>query len=357
MRIATLSLLLVLFAAHALAAPSITGIDPLQGFTFGPTHVTIAGSGFTDGAVEVFFGDVKATVLNVTPTAIRVLAFPSANGLPRQPGLVDVKVRVAGSGEAILTNVFEFHPLAQAGPEDYETVIIPLTSLAVPGAHGSVWSSELRIFNASDNIPLRMPGPEEVIQELPFDPAIVVEPHQTERVFVNRRDTSVDGAFLYVPKPLADAAKMSLRVRDTSKNAASLGTDIPVVRGSDAAGDLTLIDIPVEPQYRVTLRIYAFTAAPMEVRVTIYPEDGFSPIDHLNVELRGIVNTLFDPFPSHPAYLALDPLTAAVRAEGGRVRLELTNYNQILSPPPPPIWAFVSITNNETQQVTVVTPK
>jgi hypothetical protein len=201
-----------------------------------------------------------------------------------------------------------------------------------------------------------MPGPEEVIQELPFDPAIVVEPHQTERVFVNRRE-GVDGAFLYVPKPLADAAKMSLRVRDTSKNAASLGTDIPVVRGSDAAGDLTLIDIPVEPQYRATLRIYAFTAAPMQVGVTIYREDGLIPIDHLDLDLIGIVNTLFDPFPSHPAYLALDPLTPAVRAAGGRVRIELTNYNQILSPPPPPIWAFVSITNNETQQVTVVTPK
>jgi hypothetical protein len=176
-------------------------------------------------------------------------------------------------------------------------------------------------------------------------------------VFLNRRQTGVDGAFLYVPKPLAHAPKMSLRVRDTSQNAASLGTDIHVVPAADAAGDITLIDVPVASQYRATLRIYAFTQVPMQIGVTIYPEDGVTPIDHLDVQLHGIVNIDFDPFPSHPAYLALDPLTPAVRAAGGRVRIEITNYHQNLSPPPPPIWAFVSITNNETQQVTAVTPK
>jgi hypothetical protein len=356
MRFSARSFLLVLFAVHAVAAPSITRIDPLEGFTYGPTHVTIEGTGFTDGAVEVFFDDVKATVLSVTPTVIRVLALPSANGAPRQSGFADVTVRVAGSGEAILSDAFDFHPSAQPGREDYDVVLVPLTSSNVPGAHGSTWSSELRIFNAS-HIPLRLPGPEEVIQELPYDPAVVVGRHETKQVFLNQRQAGVDGAFLYVPKPLAYAPKMSLRVRDTSKNAASLGTDIPVVSALDAGGDLTLIDIPVASQYRATLRIYSFTEAPMQIGVTIYPEDGLTAIDQYTVRLHGIVNVEYDPFPAHPAYIALDPLTPAVRAAGDRVRIELTNYHQNLSPPPPPIWAFVSITNNETQQVTAVMPK
>ena len=304
----------------------------------------------------MFFDDVKATVLSVTPAVIRVLALPSADGTPRASGFVDVTVRVGGSGEAILSDAFDFHPSAQPGPEDYDAVIVPLTSSNVPGAHGSVWASELRIFNAS-HIPLRLPGPEETIQELPFDPAVVVDRHETKHVFLRQRQAGVDGAFLYVPKPLAYAAKMSLRVRDTSQNAASLGTEVPVVPALHSSGDITLIDIPVAAQYRATLRIYGFTAAPMTIGVTVYPEDGITPIDYYNVQLHGIVNVDFDPFPAYPAYLALDPLTPAVRAAGDRVRMELTNYNQILSPPPPPIWAFVSITNNETQQVTTVTPK
>jgi hypothetical protein len=62
-------------------------------------------------------------------------------------------------------------------------------------------------------------------------------------------------------------------------------------------------------------------------------------------------------FPPHPSYIALDPIPPAARAAGGRVRIELTNYGANVSPPLANIWAFVSLTNNETNQVTLVTPK
>jgi hypothetical protein len=191
----------------------------------------------------------------------------------------------------------------------------------------------------------------------PVDPAIVIDPNQTEEVQLEGLDNGAGGAFLYVPDPLRDAAKFSLRVRDTSINAASLGTEVPVVRYEDAYGDLTLMDIPTDARYRATLRIYGFTQAPMSVGVTVYPEDGDEPIEQYDVHLFGIVNAVYDPFPPGPAYVALDPFTPAVRASGERVRIEITNFGQIISPPPPPIWAFVSLTNNETQQVTVATPK
>lgn len=353
-----MTLLLFVVAVHAGAATVVGDFQPREGFTFAPSHVTISGSGFTDGAVEVFFGGVKGTVLEATPTTLRVLTNPV--GIPLSPdgdAFTNVSVRVAGQAETFASGLFYFSAYAQPGVEDYTPVIVPLTAGSLTGANGSIWVSELHIFNASTSI-LRMPGPETFIVELPIDPAVIIAPRKTEEVFMGRLINGMDGAFLFVPTALKDAAKMSLRVRDLSKNATSLGTEIPVPSIDDAAGDITLIDIPVEAKYRATLRIYAFTEAPMNVGVKVFPEDGDTPIQSYNVELDGIIHIQPVELPPYPAYAILDPLNAVVRASGQqRVRIEITNYNAIVSPPPPKIWAFVSITNNETQQVTAVTPR
>jgi hypothetical protein len=91
----------------------------------------------------------------------------------------------------------------------------------------------------------------------------------------------------------------------------------------------------------------------------VYPKDGQTPLAHFDVELRGINPIVPVIFPAHPAWIALDPLTDAVRtaAAGSRVRIEITNFADTLTFPQSPIWGFVSLTNNETNQVTLVTPK
>ena len=69
------------------------------------------------------------------------------------------------------------------------------------------------------------------------------------------------------------------------------------------------------------------------------------------IELEGIVEIVPSPFPNPPAYAQLDPLTPAVRAAGPRVLVEVTSPVEDL-----PLWAFISLTNNATQQVTAITP-
>jgi hypothetical protein len=359
MRHALVSLLLVMLAAPLLAAPLITEVQPGEGFSFAPTHVTILGTGFAGENLEVFFGTKKATVVVVSSTAIQVLANPPDPSEVNEFGeaFVNVTVKMPGFPDAFAQQLFFFSPFAQPGIVDYKQVLVPLTSGTVPGAHGSRWTSELHIFNAS-TAALRLPGPEPVIVELPIDPAVYVPARKTEQVFLSSRFIGVDGAFLYVPRAQEDAPKFSLRVRDLSQNAASLGTDIPVVSIDEAKGDLTLIDIPVDPAYRATLRVYAFTQAPMLIGVKVFPEDGDTPIQEYSVPLNGIVTFDAVEFPPYPAYTAFDPLTSVVRAANQpRVRIEITNFNANVSPPPPPIWAFVSITSNSTQQVTAVVPK
>ncbi|MFL6244743.1 MAG: IPT/TIG domain-containing protein [Thermoanaerobaculia bacterium] len=355
MRLTLLALSIVL-AASLSAVPVITDINPQEGFSFAPTHVIIDGSGFGDGAVTVLIDEMPATVIDATPTRLHVRVNPPPAVDPNGQS-ADITVRVAGHGEVTLVNAFFFHELAQGSPQDYTQVLVPLTSAPIHGAHGSVWEAELRAFNASNAITLRMPGPEAQIIELPIDFAVTVEPRTTARVLLPRRDIGVDGHFLYVPNALVNAARMSLRVRDTSQNAASLGDEVPVVRADQGGQDLTIVDVPIDERYRSMLRIYAFTPEPMRVGVTVLPESGDTPYAKFDVVLHGILTTNFVPFPPHPAYLALDPIPPAARAAGGRVRIELTNYGANVSPPLANIWAFVSLTNNETNQVTIVTPK
>ncbi|HEU4887856.1 MAG TPA: hypothetical protein VFV49_08225 [Thermoanaerobaculia bacterium] len=244
---------------------------------------------------------------------------------------------------------------ADDNPADYTTFLIPLVSHGLAGAHGSIWDSELYVFNGS-HLPLRMPGFSDS-PVLPIEPSIVIQPHVTTQVGLFPRD-GVDGAFLYVPNTMVSTTKMSLRIRDTSQNATSLGDEVPIVRADQAAHELTIFDVPVDPKYRATLRIYGFTQAPMPVRVTIYPEIGVPPLRQFDVTLNGIVTAAFDPFPLHPAYIALDPLGDEIRSSiVRRVRIVITNFAPVITPTPPKIWAFVSLTNNETNQVTLVTPK
>lgn len=245
--------------------------------------------------------------------------------------------------------------VAEDNPADFTTTLVPLVTQGLRGAHGSVWDSELYVFNGS-HLPLRMPGFSDS-PVLPIEPSIVIQPHTTMHLGLYPRD-GADGAFLYIPNTMVSTTKMSLRVRDTSQNATSLGDEVPVVRVDQAAHALTIFDVPVDPKYRATLRIYGFTPAPMPVRVAIYPEIGVPALRQFDVTLNGIVNAAFDPFPLHPAYIALDPLGDAIRASiVRRVRIEITNFAPIITPPPAKIWAFVSLTNNETNQVTIVTPK
>ena len=348
----TRTLIALLFAAISLPLSAqvlgISKIEPNEGFNFQPTTVRISGSAFDQGAVRVFFDDVQATILVVTPNELVVIARPTATGTIREEGYADLTIRVDGVGEITMESAFHFHPLAQGSREDYQQVLVPLSSETLRGANGSIWAAELFAFNAI-GIPLRMPGP--------VNSAIVVEPHETKQLFLERYQEE-RGHFLYVPYVLAPFAKFSLRARDLSRDASSLGAEIPVVTGAQASGDILLIDIPTDDRYRATLRIYAFTPEPMQVGVSVYPENGIIPIEQYDVDLHGLISDDFVPFPAQPAAITLNPFTPAVRASGHeRIRIELTNYGANVSPPPPPIWGFVSITHNETQQVTTVTPK
>jgi hypothetical protein len=153
-----------------------------------------------------------------------------------------------------------------------------------------------------------------------------------------------------VPRDGAAGLQFSLRVRDLTRQAEALGTEIPIVRERDLrSGAVYFPDIPTDARYRVKLRIYSLQTAraPVEVRfhrmTAPFTQAGSTLVD-LSAATRDT-----------PAYAEVDleQIFPKLGAQGP-FRVEVRPQ---ASSPLPSYWAFISITNNQTQHVTVVTPQ
>lgn len=243
--------------------------------------------------------------------------------------------------------------------QDVERVLVPIYEpLPIPGAFGSEWVSDFRIYNASDEVILI----ENFGPGCQTDPCSIggVRPRTTisgnfvRNIFVGDWN---QGAVLQVHKSGVDDLVFQLRVRDISRSAEGWGTWMPVVRESTVKdGTVHLLNIPVEDGYRVMLRVYSFgLEGRVQVRAFGTADGAFAlpttpdpllaefPLDLLSGRLSGSV--------SDPGYAQFAGLAELVQGKGYRlVRLEVIPENDLLA------WAMVSVTNNVTQQVTGVYP-
>lgn len=208
-------------------------------------------------------------------------------------GLVDVSVQY---DDVVLLAPAAVYYFDHADPSIFEPVLFPVL-FSADGAYGSKWVSEAVVSN---------PKPWYVQS---FNERFA--PNELQRL----ADGYPRGLALQVPRNEAPDLAFSLRVRDTSRQAEGWGTRVPVVREKDLFHDayVTLLDVPVDPKYRVKVRVYAFGA--------FYQPD--------------------------PYYREFDvPAGAADERSTINVQLPEGSYG----------WAFATVTNNETQQVTIVTP-
>lgn len=247
---------------------------------------------------------------------------------------------------------------ASAGEPELVRYLIPVTGSRIAGSNGSIWTTELTVHNPREQqifVFGNVCGG--VISSPPCEPNVFIAPQTSKRVEIAPASFS-QGAFIYLPAdPNSGPIPMTLRSRDLSKTAESFGTEVPIVRNSDFAQLVILTDVPTDARYRATLRIYNSSEAPRVVVMRVYTLTGHEPIETRTIELSGVNILVFDPTPFHPGYAQVDPLTPAARASGERVRIEIEDpIRHVVSPPPPPIWALVSVTNNDTQQVTTITP-
>lgn len=242
---------------------------------------------------------------------------------------------------ALLALVSALPAAAQFGPE-FERILIPITSVDTPGAFGSLWRTELWCRNDGDE-------PARVMPLAQSDTAF--PPHTDSQLPIFRASVGFPpGLFLYyVLRPAGAKLRFNLRTQDVSREAQTWGTEIPVVRENEFLnGALTLVNIPTDSPFRETLRIYALSDSATVVHIRVVPLRSATPLAEEDIMLRS-----GDAVGYVPAYAEISLNDRYPQLSGGQpVRLEIQAATTDL-----PLWAFVSVTNNETQQVTTVTPQ
>ena len=353
-------LFLVLIAAFTLAAnaqvPVVTEIQPNQGPSEGGTRVVIRGDNLSTQVQcilpcppQVIFGDVAVDALEESDERL-VVTTPA-----HDPGTVDVIIAIPGRDRVQVDSGFTFLGGLDAA---YEQVLLPIyIKNIVPGSHGTQWKTDFRVRNDGKATVQLAPWecPDNMACPPVFPLTYNLAPQVTLRNpydFAKTAGTN-PSRMLYVSAPAE--VSMSLRVTDVSRGALNAGTDIPIVRSSEMRRGVTnLLNVPLTNQnFRVLLRIYEVAYQQSEFTVRFHPD-----VDNSDLPPHVITLTAssphYGPFRAEAAYVQFDvsELVHLRRLWPDVVRIEIEPRT-----PGSRYWAFASITNNETQLVTLATPQ
>jgi hypothetical protein len=223
---------------------------------------------------------------------------------------------------ALLLSALQLHAF------EAERVLLPISVREVPGAYGSLWTSEVWVDIRASGVsivPLRItdtnpqfPGSQELAVVL-FDAG------------------HTPGLFLGVSRG-ADIT-FNLRVRDLTRAAETWGTEIPVVWERDFRTTVTLLPVPANDEFRSTVRVYGATEGMVRVRITDLATSAV-----LSDDIVTLPPTISEFLPSY-AELNLP-------ANENPMRVDVDTASPDLR-----FWAFASVTNNTTQHVTTISPQ
>ncbi|HEX6086719.1 MAG TPA: hypothetical protein VF266_19465, partial [Thermoanaerobaculia bacterium] len=202
------------------------------------------------------------------------------------------------------------------------------------GAFGSRWETNVVMRNLSNFPVISIPDVARPMPEVPGG-----APRPISAAFGNRPA----GVVLFVPRG-SDVAFTS-HIRDVSRDAAQWGTEMPVVRERDTREKIIFSNVPSDPRYRLQLRIYGIDGVSVPLAVSAGP----NAVHYLQL---GGPCTETPCNSNEPAYASLDlgqrfppfglPNTIIVEQQLDQPRR---------------LWAFITVTNNDTQHVTVISPQ
>ena len=256
--------------------------------------------------------------------------------------------------------------LTAAAQPTHEKILIPVF-FSGPGAHGSEWWTTVSAYAQADGdgtTPLVFSRA--VLEGDPQCPAVCgcdgsaeVQPGTVKNVCILNANPA--GLLLYRDKNGADV-QFSARVADLSRSVETAGTELKIVRERELRRiNIVFPSVPIGPGYRVGLRLFdtSNTQNP-EVGLRIYRHTGRgTPVVEETIPLN-VSPDLADPRPAHPSFAMIADLAARYPQlkDHGVILIELLLPEADVSPvPAPSYWAVVTITNNVTQQVTMVTPQ
>jgi hypothetical protein len=245
----------------------------------------------------------------------------------------------------------------------YDKMLIPFfLRQPLPGKLGSLWTTEAWIRNdAAQAVDIQSYEygcllPEGCFPMPPTPPGISFRP------LLAGSPPGIQGHFLFVDRRFSSEVSIALRVRDLSRESMTWGTEVPVVREEEfRTGKLTLLDIPTGGGFRQVLRIYDLDGTrAAQVTVRVYglnpaltnPFLASAPDPLLGQSLVSfqIPDASFSPI--YPGYIEVSDLSTIATLSGTeRVRIEIEPVTPGLQ-----YWAFVTVVNNDTQHLTVISP-
>ena len=333
------TLILLLTTVPIFAAHVPFSLSPASGPRSGGTPVIIRGT-FASVRHEVYFGGVPAR--SATRLDEHTLAVVTP---PHFDGEVDVTIHF-GRGEVVPAAL----TFAYTGPPplaEFERLLLPVFVPPLQGAFGSEFRTT---FHASAKHAATIPlfglkpscRPVMCVPDAEDDAAVFVGANGAPDLVAN----GTPGRFVYVPKENLRSLAANLRAADTSRAAHNFGTELPIVREGDFAEDVIVLNgVPTDPRFRNTLRVYAASGTAVFIEIESVPGS-------IRLDLRK--NDPEDPF--EPAYGVFTAFPVGL----GQVRVTITGQTAF-GPSPPiylaPIWGFISVTNNDTQMITTITPQ
>jgi hypothetical protein len=300
--------------------------------------------------IELVFRDEDPGVCCDSVVEIGGVEYRASDMLPREgtwfhapdlpPGLHDIRIiKSDGAIIAVPAALYYQAPGAAADPGVFERVLFPVLFRS-GGRNGSQWRSEAVVSNPTDY---------QILMANTIVPQAQLLAPKKRYAFSGEQHPT--GVALLVPRREAQDVAFQLRIRDISREGDSFGTEVPVVRESEmfrGENEITLLDVPLDPRYRTKLRVYFLPDAGADdlayVNVKVVPAAGGAPsflFTLLSRECSGVACA------STPYYGELD-----LAAAGNGARADLY-VDTIVGGA---VWAFASVTNNETQAVTLVTP-
>ena len=288
--------------------------------------------------------DVTVRVGGVLAPDVHVISNQEINFIPPGLGKGMYYVSVTSPGISLTSSgaLYYFDPAQPPDMSVFEPLLFPAL-FETSGANGSFWISEAIVSNRS---PWRIENYNE-ISELVCVTLPCGEQLPGGHYEKIRGKSYPHGVNLLIPRAESSSLAFGLRVRDTSRVAESLGTEVPIVRESELQWNtLTLLDVPVDPRYRSALRVYAVDPGPAQT-FSVY-------VSFINREKHQSSSTFVQMTRSCSVTCAITPAYGQLDLPAGAAGESIDI--QILPPGNAPIWALVSVTNNDTQQVTLVSP-
>ena len=248
--------------------------------------------------------------------------------------------------------------------DQYDRVLLPLTARgAIPGNFGSQWITDMALTNMSDS-PVNVLGFGNcggiLCNSLPPVPARTTV---VSAASPGAQSCGGQGSFLAIERGRSRDIAVTLRSRDLSRQSETWGTTVPVIAFDQLFGrKFGMVDIPVDPQFRTTLRLYDVNGAtPPAVRLRI---DEIDPAlrneahdfggDKLLLEMTPsfLIPTTGGGVATCPAYSEISLSSLPALADAKRIRVEIEPLDGVAE-----YWGMVSVTHNATQHVTVILPR